>query len=95
LAQANFFIHITYLFILFFIGYTYAKSPSDYCNNIESPPPYLYFVDKNGKLELYLNSEYNQSLAPPSSVNQEEFLSIIDETASISDIDKDEVLDID
>lgn len=56
----------------------------EYCNGIESPPLYLYSFDKNGMPEYKVNILNNQTLAYPSSVNQNEPIKIVDNTVSSS-----------
>lgn len=80
-----------FIYLLFFLEYTYARSPFEYCNNIESPPPYLIFLDKNGTFQFLLNLEYNQSPAHPSSVNEDNHFNIIKETAYSSAVDQGKV----
>jgi len=70
------------LFILIFLEYTYARGPSDYCNNIESPPAYFVIIDQNRIPHFYKNTEFTQTLAHLSSVNQNLLVNIVDGTAS-------------
>jgi len=53
---------------LFFIENTAAKSPSDYCNGIESPPKKIIIINMYGILEEIDNPNFNQ---PSHSVYQE------------------------
>jgi len=65
LTNAKFGIH---LFNFFFVEYTYARSPHDYCNNIDSPPERIIFLNENGQLEETGKLYYNRS-----SSNQETY----------------------
>jgi len=44
-----------------FVEYTSARSPRDYCNNIESLPEKNIFLNENGVWEETGNLKYNQS----------------------------------
>jgi len=71
---------VIYILIYFlFIEYTNARSPMDYCNNIESPPQYLINVDRNGMFQFLKNFEYNQTFADVPSVNQDTLFNTIEE----------------
>jgi len=59
-----------YLFILYFVEYTSARGPSDYCNNIESPSPYAINLNEIGNSDIRVNSKFIQSLVPPPVVNK-------------------------
>jgi len=43
------------------IDFTYARSPSDFCNDIKSPPPFLVVFNQDGTYEFHKNLQYNQS----------------------------------
>jgi len=78
---------------LFFVVFTDARSPRDYCNNIESPPPYLVSVDQNGMPQLDKNIWYNQSFA--STVNQKKPSNINEQFAFSSGVDNGKGLNFD
>jgi len=65
LTDAKFGIH---LFNYLFVEYTYARSPYEYCNNIESPPEKIIFLNEYGQLQEIGNPNYHQ---PFPSVYQE------------------------
>jgi len=51
--------HFIYL-ISFYIENTSARSPSDYCNDIESPPEKIIITNENGQLEETENPNFNK-----------------------------------
>jgi len=53
---------VIHLFHFFFIEYTYARSPHEYCNNIESPPEKVIFLNEYGQLQETENPHYYQLL---------------------------------
>jgi len=79
---------ILFLFILFFVEYTSARSPSDYCNNIASPPEYKICFKGIGMFELSENFENTITLSEIPSVSQDEIFNIVERTNSLSDADK-------
>jgi len=84
-------IHVIYFFS---IEYTYARSPLDYCNNIQSPPQYLLDIDEKGMFKLIMNLEYDQSFSHPSFVNQVDHPNIVNEMASSSVVENGKQLNI-
>jgi len=53
------------MYILFFVEYTYARSPLFYCNHKESPPPYLVELNQDGKFKTIPNQSASLSSGGP------------------------------
>jgi len=51
---------------LFSIGYTYARGPSDYCNDIKSPPEKIISINGDGMLEEAVNPKLHLTNNRPS-----------------------------
>jgi len=76
------------LFLLIFVEYTDARSPLDYCNNIESPPAYITYFKGFNKFELHPYSENTMTLAEIPSISQDEIFDIVELIASSSGVDE-------
>jgi len=79
---------------MFFEENTHARGPWDYCNNINSPPAYLLYVDQYGTGHFYTNPKHNFILEEIPSVSQDEIFDIVEKTASSSTSDKGKGLNI-
>jgi len=64
-----FLIFFMYIYIYIVVEFTNA-SPSDYCNNKESPPEYLIVFNKDGTFGTYHNQQNNHPPELLPSVNQ-------------------------
>jgi len=79
----------------FYVENTYARGPSDYCNNINSPPAHFIEIYENGSTQLVECQEYNITLDQLPHVSQDEIFDIVDQTTSSSALDKGKGLYID
>jgi len=80
-ARAKFALALYYI-VLFFVVNTYARSPVNYCNGIDSPPALLLEFDQNGKEYFLMNQDYQKAV-----VNQDEIFDIVERTSSSSALD--------
>jgi len=61
------------IFILFFVVYTDARKPSDFCNKKESHAEYYIFIDYDGNIVRYPNKQFQQPSTPIHDVYQDNF----------------------
>lgn len=47
---------------MFFIEYTFARNPSEFCNSIVSPPENFIILNENKMFKEVVNPQYNQSI---------------------------------
>jgi len=77
----------SFIFIWFFLDYTYARNPSNYCNNIITPPAQFIQIYENGSERLYENQDFNKTFDQLPSISQDYLFDIVDQTASSSALD--------
>jgi len=72
--------------IFFFLEFSNARDPSDFCNLTILPPAFKIFLNSDGKLEAEPIQQSHQSPAPSHSVHQRTFYNFLDQPSTSSGV---------